>query len=113
MQDSGELEVLSVTTTVGSLADGRALARHILAQRLAACVQVEQGLTSFYRWQGEQHEDAEVRLVIKTTPGREAALQELFAHHHPYHLPQFLAVRMQASEAYAAWVRAETQGPAG
>jgi len=113
MQDSGELDVLSVTTTVGSLADGQALARQLLAQRLAACVQVEQGLTSFYRWRGDQHEDAEVRLVIKTIPGREAALKEFFAHHHPYDVPQFLAVRMRASEAYAAWVRAETQGPAG
>jgi len=108
MQDFGELEVLSVTTTVGSLADGQALARQIMAQRLAACVQIEQGVTSFYRWQGEQHEDAEVRMVIKTTPSREAALKEFFTHHHPYDLPQFLVARMRASEAYATWVRAET-----
>lgn len=111
MQDSAELEVLSVTTTVGSLADGQALARQIMAHRLAACVQIEHGVTSFYRWQGEQHEDAEVRMVIKTTPGREAALQEFFTQHHPYDLPQFLVTRMRASEAYATWVRAETSGP--
>jgi periplasmic divalent cation tolerance protein len=111
MQDSNELDILSVTTTVGSLVDGQALARQIIERRLAACVQVEQGLISFYRWQGEQCESAEVRLVIKTVPGGEVALQEFIAHHHPYDVPQFLVVRMRASDAYAAWARAETAPP--
>jgi len=111
MQDPAELEILSVTTTVGSLADGQALARELIAQRLASCVQVEPGLTSFYRWKGQQCEEGEVRLVIKTLPGTEQALQEFFASHHPYDLPQFLAVPMRASQAYAAWVRSETGHP--
>lgn len=109
MQDCKELDILSVTTTVGSLADAQALAREIISQRLAACVQVEEGVTSFYRWQGKQCEEPEVRLVIKTVPGREAALQDLFARLHPYEVPQFLAAPMRASEAYASWARAETK----
>jgi len=111
MQDSSDLDILSVTTTVGSLADGQALARELIAQRLAACVQVEPGLISFYRWQGEQCESAEVRVVIKTLPGSEVALQAFFARHHPYDVPQFLGVPMRASEAYATWVRSETARP--
>ena len=91
MQDCKELDILSVTTTEGSLADAQALAREIIAQRLAACVQVEQGLTSFYRWKGEQCEEPEVRLVIKTMPGCERALQDFMARRHPYEVPQFLA----------------------
>jgi periplasmic divalent cation tolerance protein len=111
MQDCKEPDILSVTTTVGSLADAQALAREIIAQRLAACVQLDEGVTSFYRWQGRQCEEGEVRLVIKTLPGCEAALQALFARHHPYEVPQFLAVPMRASEAYARWARAETAPP--
>lgn len=111
MRDSGELDILSVTTTVGSLAAGQALAREIISRRLAACVQLEPGLTSFYWWKGQACEDAEVRLVIKTLPAHETALQEFFARHHPYDVPQFLAVRMRASEAYCAWVRSETTRP--
>jgi periplasmic divalent cation tolerance protein len=111
MQDCKEPDILSVTTTVGSLADATALARAIVAQRLAACVQVEEGVTSFYRWQGRQCEEAEVRLVIKTLPGCEGALQALFARHHPYEVPQFLATPMRASEAYARWVRSESTAP--
>lgn len=108
MNDCKELDILSVTTTVGSLADARVLAREIVSRRLAACVQVEEGVRSFYRWKGELREDTEVRLVIKTLPGAEAALQALFARHHPYEVPQFLAARMRASEAYSRWARAET-----
>jgi periplasmic divalent cation tolerance protein len=46
-----------------------------------------------------------VRLTVKTLPEREAALQAFFAQHHPYELPQFTAVRMQASPDYFAWIR--------
>jgi periplasmic divalent cation tolerance protein len=100
-----ELDILAVTTTVGSVADGQRLARDLVAQRLAACVQVEEGLTSFYRWEGRECEDPEVRLTIKTLPGKAAALQAFFVERHPYDVPQFLCVAMRASAAYAAWVR--------
>lgn len=108
---SKDLDIVSIATTVGSLADAQRLAREIIRQRLAACVQVEQGLTSFYRWKGELCEESEVRLVIKTLPGCEEPLQALFAEHHPYELPQFTAAKLTASPAYAQWARAETVVP--
>lgn len=113
MQDLDRLGILSVTTTVGSPAAAKALAREIVAQRLAACVQIDEGITSVYRWKGEVCEEPEVRLVIKSLPGCEAALLALFAKHHPYELPQFIAQRMSASRAYADWARAETLVPPG
>ena len=112
MEDCKDLDILTVTTTVGSAADGQALARAILEHRLAACVQLEEGLTSFYRWQGKPCEDAEVRLTIKTLPACEGALRALFARRHPYEVPQFLAFTMRASQAYAAWARGEVSLPA-
>ena len=107
MQQCIEGDILTVTTTVGSLPAAQVLAREILAAKLAACVQLEPGLTSLYRWKGELREEPEVRLVIKTLPSCRPALQALFGKHHPYELPQFAAVTMQASQAYFDWVRAE------
>jgi periplasmic divalent cation tolerance protein len=107
MQQCIEGDILTVTTTVGSMPAAQALAREILSARLAACVQLEPGLTSLYRWKGELCEEPEVRLVIKTLPARGPALQALFSQHHPYELPQFTAVTMQSSQAYFDWVRAE------
>jgi periplasmic divalent cation tolerance protein len=111
MGNSQGRDILSITTTVGSRADAQALARGILQRRLAACVQLEEGLTSFYRWQGKECEDAEVRLTIKTVPGCEAALLALFRELHPYEVPQFLGVTHQASEAYYEWARGEIAPP--
>lgn len=111
MEDCKDSDILSVTTTVGSVAGAQALARAILDRRLAACVQVEEGLTSFYRWEGRQCEDPEVRLTIKTLPACEGALQALFAEAHPYEVPQFLAFTMRAAPAYAKWVHAEVAVP--
>jgi len=111
MQHCKELDILTVTTTVGSLAAAQSLARAILARRLAACVQLDTGLTSLYHWKGELREEAEVRLVIKTLPACEAGLQALFGQEHPYDVPQFLAVRMSASPAYGEWLRSEITAP--
>lgn len=112
MEDRQHRDILAITTTVGSRADAERLARAILQRRLAACVQVEEGLTSFYRWQGKDCEDAEVWLSIKTLPACEEPLRELFLDEHPYEVPQFLSTTMQASPEYLAWVRSEVREPA-
>jgi periplasmic divalent cation tolerance protein len=118
MQDCNQQDILSVATTVGSLAQAQELARELVERRLAACVQLDEGVQSFYRWEGKLCEDAEVRLTIKTLPGQAQALQAFFAEKHPYEVPQFLAQVMRGSDAYAAWVRSEvtpttpTQTPA-
>ena len=109
MEDCKEADILTVTTTVGSRRDAEALARVIVERRLAACVQVEDGLRSFYRWEGQLCEDSEARLVVKTLPACEPALQALFVELHPYEVPQFLAVRMRASPAYFDWVLGEVE----
>ena len=112
MEDCKDPDILAVTTTLASAAEARALARSILSRRLAACVQLEEGLTSFYRWNGKECEDAEVRLTIKTLPACADALRKLFREEHPYDVPQFLAVGMRASADYLAWVRGEVNVPA-
>ena len=63
-----EDEILSVTTTVATLDDAKALARAIVEERLAACVQIDAIAASFSRWEGRLCEEPEVRLSIKTVP---------------------------------------------
>lgn len=109
MASAEEHLILSITTTVPTREQGLALARAILAARLAACVQVdEQPITSLYRWEGRLCEEAEWRVTIKTTPACEPALRALALARHSYQVPQWLVSAMQASPAYAAWARAET-----
>ncbi|HYD77284.1 divalent-cation tolerance protein CutA [Ramlibacter sp.] len=111
MDELADAGILSLTTTVARLDEANRLAQALLEQRLAACVQVEEGLQSHYRWQGQACSESEVRLTVKTLPARLPALQAFFAEHHPYELPQLLWQVMQASPAYADWVRQEVGSP--
>ncbi len=93
------------TTTVASREQADALAREILAQHAAACVQIDGPIISYYRWQGAIQAETEWRLTIKTTRSAEPALAALVHRLHPYELPQWwLACPEQVSPGYARWV---------
>ncbi|MEM1033279.1 MAG: divalent-cation tolerance protein CutA [Myxococcota bacterium] len=89
------------------------LARGLVDGRLAACVNVIPKVRSFYRWEGEVHDDEEAQLLIKTTRAR---LDDVVAHlhaQHPYDVPEVLALRVaEGGDAYLAWVAGETRRPA-
>jgi periplasmic divalent cation tolerance protein len=95
--------VVLVLTTVGADADAVALARTLVNERLAACVNVLPPMTSVYRWRGNIEEDREQQMVIKTAAARVPALQARLRELHPYELPEFLVVPASGSEAYLAW----------
>jgi periplasmic divalent cation tolerance protein len=92
-------------TNVGSIEEGRRLARTLVERRLAACVNLIPNLVSIYRWQGAVEEAAEVLLVMKTTaetlPALEAAIREL----HLYEVPEFVVLAVEsASQPYLDWL---------
>lgn len=103
------MELLAVFTTVATREQADALARAAIAQRLAACVQVE-AIHSTYRWQGEVVSEPEQRLMFKTRRDRYAALEALLREQHPYKLPAIFALPVaEASADYAAWVAGSLQ----
>lgn len=86
------------------------LARHLVEERLAACVQALPGVRSTYRWDGELQQATETLLLVKTTADRYAALERTLAAHHPYELPEILAVDAAAGlPAYLRWLADETR----
>jgi periplasmic divalent cation tolerance protein len=96
--------VAIVLTTLGADADAAAIARTLIDERLAACVNILPPMTSLYRWQGKVEQDREQQIVIKTASDRVAALQARLRQLHPYELPEFLVVDATGSEAYLAWI---------
>ena len=95
-----------VLTTIGADADGQALARALVEEQLAACVNVLPVMTSVYRWKGQIEQDREQQLVIKTTTDRVDALEARVRQLHAYELPEFLFIAADGgSAAYLAWAR--------
>ena len=82
-----------------------AIARRLVADGLAACVNLVPGLRSFYRWRGELHEDSETLLLIKCRQKVYPALEETLRHIHPYELPEIITVpQVGGLAAYLQWV---------
>jgi periplasmic divalent cation tolerance protein len=81
------------------------LARGLVAERLAACVNVIPGVVSHYRWQGRLCRDAECLLIAKTSAAKLPALERWVASHHPYAVPEVLALKVEAgSKLYLRWL---------
>jgi periplasmic divalent cation tolerance protein len=104
--DAGAVVVL---TTLGADADAAALARTLVDERLAACVNVLPVMLSVYRWKGAVEQDREQQLVIKTAPDRLPALEARVRELHPYELPEFLVLSASGSRAYLDWLAAESR----
>jgi periplasmic divalent cation tolerance protein len=99
------MNAVIVLTTVAADFDARPLARALVEQRLAACVNILAGMTSIYRWQGSISEDGEQLLVIKTVDDNLHDLREALVARHPYDVPEFVVLAVDStSDAYGAWL---------
>lgn len=88
------------------------IARTLVEERLAACVNRLPGVASTYRWQGKIHEDAEVLLVIKTTRACFDALRLRLIGLHPCEVPELIALDIaDGLPAYLDWLARETAAP--
>ncbi len=93
-----------VLTTLGADADANALARRLVDEGLAACVNVLAPMMSTYRWKGMVEQEREQQLVVKTSRARVPALEARIRELHPYELPEFLVLDASGSDAYLAWI---------
>ena len=105
MTSADNLNTRIVLTTIGSETDALGLARTLIDERLAACVNVLPAMVSVYRWKGSVEQEKEHQVVIKTSADRLAALEIRLRQLHPYELPEFLVLDVGGGAAYLAWVR--------
>ena len=94
-----------VKTTLPTQAAAEEFAAALVEQRLAACVQISGPILSIYRWRGGINQDQEFSLCCKTTVSRLPQLLDYLIAHHPYELPEILALSLKASNEYAHWLR--------
>ncbi|NLE48499.1 MAG: divalent-cation tolerance protein CutA [Sandaracinaceae bacterium] len=85
------------------------LAEGIVRERLAACVNIVPQVRSIYFWEGEIQRDEECLLIIKSRSERRDALFAYLAEHHPYDVPEVIALPISAGSAsYLRFIESNT-----
>lgn len=98
-----------VYVTAKDLEEGRRIAAYLLQQKLAACVNIVNGIESHYIWEGKFERSAEVLLVIKTRKTLFARLTKAVKEAHSYQVPEIIALPIVAGDKkYLDWLGKET-----
>ena len=95
-----------VLSTFPADGDADALARTLVDERLAACVNLLPPMTSMYRWEGKIERSLERQLIIKTTAAGVDQLKARLTELHPYDVPEILVIPIaDGSAKYLEWLR--------
>jgi periplasmic divalent cation tolerance protein len=104
---------LLVLTTLPEREAADALARELLTARLAACVHIGATVHSLYHWRGQIETAEETPVAIKTRAALYPRLEAAIRAHHPYELPEIVAVPISDGlPAYLEWIAMEASGVA-
>jgi len=103
-------DAVIILVTAGSEAEAELIAKALVEERLAACVNILSPIRSVYRWEGKVSDDREWLLLIKTRAERFAAVEDKVKALHSYQVPEVIALPIVAgAEGYMHWLRAETE----
>jgi periplasmic divalent cation tolerance protein len=103
-------DVIIILVTAGAEEEAEKIARALVEERLAACVNLISPIRSIYRWEGKVQDDREWLLVIKTQPTHFAAVEAQVKALHSYQVPEVIALPVvDGSEKYLEWVKGETK----
>ena len=94
-----------VLCTVDNLESAKKIARIVVEERLAACANIMQGLSSIYHWKGEIVEDSECLLILKTKATLLEVLKNKILEIHPYEVPEIISLGIDNGfDKYLDWI---------
>ncbi len=100
-------DAVVILITAPSEESAETLARALVEERLAACVNLVPGVRSIYHWKGAIEDEREILCVVKTARDKVASLRARVLAMHPYQVPEILVLPVEASHpAYLEWLLA-------
>ena len=91
--------------TVSDIKFAEELSFDLIKAKIAACVNIVEGITSIYAWKGKIEKDCECFLIIKTTTDKSDELIKYIENHHPYDTPECIGIKIEeGSRKYLGWI---------
>jgi len=111
MKGSHDSQAMVVLTTAAGAEEAELIARTLVEERLAACANVVEGVTSIFRWKGVLAREREALVLLKTTAGEVEGLRRRLVELHSYEVPEVIAFRIETGHGpYLDWLGAEVGG---
>lgn len=105
VRETQAADIRIVLSTFPSPDKAAEIAKILVEEQLAACVNLLPSVRSIYRWQGAISDDTETLALIKTTAERYDALAARLVSLHPYEVPELVALSPASGHApYLAWI---------
>jgi len=94
-----------ILVTSSSQEECRKIARHLVENRLAACVNITPPIESIYRWQEKIEQDQEYQLFIKSTRELFAEIRAAISKLHSYQTPEIICLPIiDGAPEYLQWI---------
>jgi len=88
---------------------GKNIAKKLIEEKVAACINMVKNIYSIYWWKGNIEEDNEVLLIIKTKKDLFDKIEEIVKSIHPYTIPEIITLPIVAgSFDYLNWIDEST-----
>ena len=99
-----------VISTSPSIKEARRIAKAVLKEHLAACINIQSPIESHYLWKGKPETVREVLMLIKTRKVLLGKLQKRIEKLHSYQIPEIIAIPIRyGSKKYFTWINRETR----
>ena len=96
--------------TCGSAREAKKISKALVAEKLAACVNVVGGVTSVFFWEGKAREEREWLLVIKSRASLTKKLTARVRKLHSYKVPEVITLDVAAGDSdYLKWLGDSTR----
>jgi periplasmic divalent cation tolerance protein len=100
------MDALVVFITASNEDEGANIAKTLVEERLAGCVNIVKDIRSIYRWEGKTEDEKEVLMIAKTQRSLFTKLSQRVRELHSYTVPEIIAIPVfEGSEDYLSWLK--------
>lgn len=103
MKNANDFRIVNITTNTFNSAEH--ISKILVTEKLAACCNIIQGITSIYSWNGSIQEEREVMIIAKTHKDKLEQLKSRVKEIHTYEVPEIISMPLvEASSEYLEWL---------